>query len=277
MEGPRQRWLLGAHPTRTKVGACSLACLGVVLAVVAWREGLAPGSWALPFVLAAPPLAGLAYAGWNGGPLVAVPVTQLGALLAALDGATGLVAQHAYVVFALPAGLAAFGIAAHTSQVEVGGGRPLGDARLGAALLFLWLVVVGGWALLLAQRPLAVLGPALVGRPEWLGWLRSFTLWAPAGFALGWAVVRRGPALAFALATTPAWAWYLAQWLGADPRAPLQQVGEALLPPSVDALRGPLLLALGLLAMLLAVAFEPAWPRPMQRSLARGGARAQQG
>jgi hypothetical protein len=271
MEGPRRRWLLGVRPRRTRLGAWTLACCAAVLALLAGVAGVEPGSWALPLVLVVPPLAGLAYAGWNGGPLIAVPCTQLGALLAAWPGGTGVAAQHAYFVFALPAGLAAAGVALHAAHVEVGGARPLGAGH-GTWLLALWALGVLAWAWLLAARPLDLLGPPLVGRPGWLGWVRSFALWAPAGVALGWAATRRGPALVFALATAPAWAWYIAWWLGADPRAPLGQVGEAFLPPSIDALRGPILLALGLLATLVAVALEPAWPRPMQRSLARGGA-----
>jgi hypothetical protein len=137
-------------------------------------------------------------------------------------------------------------------------------------MLVLWFVVVVGlaWALTLPEPRL---GPLVEGHPSWVLWLRSVTLWGPAGVALGWAVVRRGPALAFLLATTNAWAWYLARWLRpAQPEGPLW-LGELLLPASVDPARGLATMALAALAMVAAMAFEPAWPWLPYRKEAREG------
>jgi hypothetical protein len=259
MRGARERWLLGVDPGRARLGAAALAVLAGLLGGLGVLAGPQPDARVLLAVLAAPPLAGLAYAAWNGGPMLAVPATQVPGIAALVQG-PGSAYAGAYAVVTLPAGLAAFALAAWHADRRLHAPEPLGEGRLGRALLLLWLVGVLLAAWFHAGRPDVLAGPRVWGSPEWVRGVQALSVWGPAGLALGYAVARRGPALAFLLASAPAWSWYLARWLGAQPWPGPAYLGDALFPGEVDAVRGTALVALALAATLLAVAFEPAWP-----------------
>jgi hypothetical protein len=269
---PRLRWLIGIHALRRRMGTAMLIALAATLAVLIVAVPPRPGSPVLLVIVLVAPLAGLMYALWNGGPLVAVTVTHGAFLLAPLNSDLGAAVANSYDVIALPSGLAAFTIAAWRAQRHFERPLPLGEGASGPFLLLAWILVVVAWALLLTYRP-EELGRELVTyrtdalgqevmidqRPLWFGLARGVMTWAPLGLGLLYALARRGPALSFALATAPAWAWYIALVLGAEPFRGAR-VGEALLPLSVNDVRGTMMMAGGLLAAATAVALEPAWP-----------------
>lgn len=270
MADVRMRWLLGLGERRTPLGVLGLAAVLLLLALAALTNPQ-PGPALRLLLLAGPPLAGVAYAAWNGGPLVAVAATQAGAAVAVAQRVLGAPPDPAYAVLALPAGLAAFAVGAWRAHRALGGPPPLGEGFVGASLLALWFAAVVALAVVVAHVPEAALGPRVAPAP-WVAWARTAALWGPAGVAIGWAIVRRGPVLAFALATTHLWARYLAEWAGPAARnAGALHLGELLLPPAIDPLRGVAAIALGLLAVGLAMAFEPAWPWLPYRQHAQPG------
>lgn len=260
MSDVRLRWLLGIHPRRTKLGAATLGALAVLGLALALVDPPSPRSAGALLLVAVLPLAGVLYAGWNGGPLLATLATLAMPLLMAsqsLDGARG----QGYALIALPAGLVAFGLGAWRAHRVFHGPPPLGEGRGARALLVLWFLAVFVLAAVAATIPEQRLGPRITTDAPWAPWVRAIVLWGPAGLALAWAVLRRGPVLVFCLATVHLWAGYLAAWAGAAARNPgALYVGELLLPPPLDAMRGAAAILLGLLALGLALAFEPAWP-----------------
>jgi hypothetical protein len=255
---PRVRWLLGTQPRARWVGAALLA----LAAVLALAHGNAPADpTLLALLLLAPPTMGLAYAAWNGGPLLAVLVTQVPGMALAAQRAIGPgFVDPPYALLALPAGLAAFALGAWRAHRALGGPPPLGEGRAGRGVLALWGIAVIVLGMASAWTPSDQLGPPVWGLPWWAPWVRMLALWGPPGAALGWAAVRRGPVVAFALATLNAWAYYLALGLGATARAPPVHLLELVLPVPLDAVRGVALLGIGLVAVVEAMAFEPAWP-----------------
>lgn len=251
---PRLRWLLGVEDQRTRTygyGLAMLAMLAVVLALA-----LRPTSQ-LAFALAATPaVLAIVYALWNGGPLLALFAGTAGAAVAVVAEVPAL-----FDLVALPAGLAGFGLAAWRASRSGPGPPPLGEGVAGPALLMLWAGAVVAMCLLLLRVPEEQLGPRVWGDPAWVPWLRTFAVWGPAGLALGWAVARRGPVLCFVLATAHLWPAYVATWAGVPPRDPgALYLGELLLSPPLEPVRGVAMLGLGVVAVALAMAFEPAWP-----------------
>lgn len=251
---PRLRWLLGISEERTRsVGYAMLALAVLAVVAVAFARPAAGVTFAVASGLA---VAAVGYAWWNGGPLLAVLAASAGALLAVVAGIPGL-----FSVVALPAAFAAFAIAAVRAERAHPGPPPVGDTRASVALLILWATGVAAMTAVLATVPEQALGGRVWGDPAWVPWLRTLAMWGPTGLALGWAVARRGPVLVFALATAHLWPAYIAAWLtGPDRNTGVLYVGELFLSPPLEPLRGAAMLGLAVLAVVLAMAFEPAWP-----------------
>ena len=253
----RWQWLVGVDPVRVRRGAMALGGLVVLLAVVVAAVPARSPELDLALV-ALPALGAVLYAAWNGGPLLALLATQAPVALGLLAPTPAL--DGAFALVALPAGLAAFGLGARQSHRALGGPPPTGASRAGNTLLAGWAVTVVVLAFLLTM-PEEDLGPRIWGEPEWVEPVRSLFVWGPIGVALGWAMVRRGPVLVFAAATTHLWARYAAEWLVVGPRtAEALYLGELVLPPPLDPLRGLAMVGLGVAAMGVAMALEPAWP-----------------
>jgi hypothetical protein len=262
---PRLRWLLGADPAKARHGGMALLAVAAVLLGASMGAGDNPSVAAA--VLVVPAFAAVLYAAWNGGPLLALVASQGGIVLRAA-GEAPVVAQAWFPLLLVPAALAAFGIGARRSHRLLGGPPPLGEGALGGGLLVAWALVVlfAAWAMTL---PESALGPRVWGNPAWLGPVRTFVVWGPALVAIAWAISRRGPVVAFALATAHLWAGYLGMW-GEGPRSAALHLGEVLLPPEMVPLRAAAMLGLGVAAVVLAMAFEPAWPWLPYRQRARG-------